>query len=70
MRAIPVAHAPPFACKQIEVDICPSGLSHGSIANCVIGAMAATEQVAHHRLNAICAHVGEAAAKVCGAFPA
>jgi hypothetical protein len=50
---------------QIEVDVCPSSLSHGSIAKCAIGAISSTERVAHLRLNAVCVAVREAAEKAC-----
>jgi pyruvoyl-dependent arginine decarboxylase (PvlArgDC) len=52
----------------VDVELCPAGLSHGSIANCVVGAMGATERVAMLRLTAVCAAVTEAADKACAAL--
>jgi len=53
---------------QVDVEQCPAGLSHNSVAKCVIDAMASTERLALLRLTAVCASVHAALSAACGAL--
>lgn len=57
--------APHRLAAQMDIELCPAGLSHGRIANCVVAAMASTERVALLRLTAICEAVQQAADAAC-----